>query len=400
MTLVSIDKNKLLPKQAVHDWTSNPRVRGLVTQIVAVLAVVLFVLLIGYNAATNLQERNIASGFGFLLRPAGFDISFSMISYRPTDTYGRVIVIGLLNTLLIACLGCFLATLLGFLLGILRLSSNVLAATAVYWYTELARNIPLLLQIIFWWVALSFSLPPISRAIDLGFGAHLSKKGIHLPAPTTTPGLLPFALALFTAVAVSIFMIRWSARKQERTGKRRPVIGFCALALVALPAAAITTLGTPVVWDIPVIGRFNASGGVTLQPELVALLLGLVIYTSAFIAEIVRSGIQSVGRGQREAATALGLRFAPIMRLIIIPQAMRVIVPQLTLQYLNLLKNSSLGVAIGYPELMSLVAGSVNNQTGQAIETIAITMAIYLSISLCTAAFMNWYNQRVAMVER
>jgi general L-amino acid transport system permease protein len=353
-----------------------------------------------HNTLANLQTRGIATGFGFLSMEAGFGIIQTLVDYSETSTFGRTFLVGLLNTLLVSALGILLATLLGFLIGVARLSGNWLISKLAAAYVELFRNVPLLLQIFFWYFAVLRALPHPRASLALGDTVFLNLRGLYLPRPVPEPGFALVLAALAFALVGAMVLLRWARRRRERTGRIFPA-GRLALAMVlGLPAAAFVLSGSPVSWELPVLGGFNFRGGIAIIPELMALLLALSIYTAAFIAEIVRAGILAISKGQTEAAAALGLRRGQILRLVIIPQALRVIIPPLTSQYLNLLKNSSLATAIGYPDLVNVFAGTTLNQTGQAVEVIAMTMALYLVISLLISSAMNWYNARIALVER
>jgi general L-amino acid transport system permease protein len=352
------------------------------------------------NVAENLRRQNIASGFDFLGRTAGFDVSQSLIAYSNASTYGRAFWVGLLNTVLVAGIGIVAATAIGFLVGIARLSSNWLVARLAAAYVEVVRNLPLLLQLFVWYVAVLKNLPSPRQSYLLPGGATLNVRGLYLPAPVFGPGAEAIAAALAAGIAAAIGLWVWARRRQRATGRRPAVLHWALLAIVGLPLLAYLAAGRPVTFDYPVLRGFNFQGGIALQPELMALLLGLSIYTAAFIAEIVRGGILGVPRGQTEAALALGLSNAQALRLVIVPQALRIVIPPLTSQYLNLTKNSSLAVAIGYPDFVSVFTGTVLNQTGQAVEVILMTMGVYLSLSLTTSLLMNWFNRRMALVER
>lgn len=379
---------------------NDPRIRGAVYQI----ALVVIILFLGWgavsNAIVNLRAQNIASGFGFFNNTAGFQVSQALIPYSETSTYGRAFVVGLLNTLLVASLGIVIATVLGFTIGIARLSSNWVIRQLGTLYVEVTRNIPLLLQIFFWYFAVLRSLPPVRQSIELPLGSFLNARGLFIPRPIFEAGALIVEIALALAIIGAIALNVWARRRQEATGQPFPRVWAAFGIVIGVPLLVMAALGFPIGFEFPEKGGFNIRGGVTVLPEFVALLAALSIYTAGFIAEIVRAGILAVSKGQTEAAYSLGVRPGPTLRLVIIPQAMRVIIPPLTSQYLNLTKNSSLAVAIAYPELVSVFAGTVLNQTGQAVEVIAITMAVYLTISLLTSGFMNWYNRRVALVER
>lgn len=350
------------------------------------------------HVRANMQARGIATDFGFLDNVAGFDINQSLIPYSAASTYGRAFVVGLLNTCLVAALGLVLATILGFTIGIARLSKNWIIAKAAMVYVEALRNVPLLLQLLFWYNAVLKPLPGPRQSFALPFGLYLNNRGLFLPEPVFGPGALWVGAALVASVA-AIIPLRWFfARAGSLQRKLR--IGLATIAIIGLPIAAFFIAGRPIALSFPELNGFNFSGGARLLPEFVALLLGLSLYTAAFIAEIVRAGIEAVPRGQREAAAALGLSRQQANRLVIAPQAMRIIAPLLTSQYLNLVKNSSLAVFIGYPDLVQVFAGTVLNQTGAAVQVIFITMAVYLAISLLTSLAMNLYHRRAALVER
>jgi general L-amino acid transport system permease protein len=353
------------------------------------------------NAANNLAKAGIASGFRFWDNTAGFDISQTLIPYSSsTSTFGRAFWVGLLNTLLVASLGIVLATALGFTIGIARLSRNWLIARLAGGYVELVRNIPLLLQILFWYNAVLKSLPDLRGSIAIPGGAFLNNRGLFLPQPLFGPNFGYVAGAFLLGIVATLALGIWGRRRQERTGEPPRTLSYGFGLIVLLPLVLFFAAGRPLSFGFPELGRFNIRGGVEILPELAALLVALTIYTAAFIAEVVRAGILAVAPGQTEAAQALGLRSASTLRLVVVPQAMRVIVPPLTSQYLNLTKNSSLAVAIGYPDLVQVFAGSVLNITGQAVEVIAITMAVYLFISLTTSLLMNLYGYRIRIVER
>jgi general L-amino acid transport system permease protein len=378
----------------------RPEVRQAIYQVVTVVALVVLFYILITNTATNLRRQNIASGFDFVDRTAGFDVSQSLIAFDNSMTYGRAFLVGLLNTLLVAGLGIVLATVIGFTVGIARLSSNWLVARLATVYVEVIRNLPPLLQLFFWYFAVLKSLPVPRQSHVLPGGVFLNVRGLYLPAPVPEPGFGTVALAVLIGVVASIVVHLLARRLQMRTGQRFPVL-WTSLALVVLaPLGVFIFLGQPLSFDYPELKGFNFDGGMVLQPEFIALLLGLSIYTASFIAEIVRAGIQGVSKGQKEAALAIGLSKGQSLRLVVIPQAMRIIIPPLTSQFLNLTKNSSLAVAIGYPDLVSVWSGTVLNQTGQAVEVILVTMGVFLAISLVTSAFMNWFNKHMALVER
>jgi general L-amino acid transport system permease protein len=378
----------------------DPRVRSIVFQAVTVIVVVLLIAYFVDNTLTNLRRQGIAAGFRFLDRTAGFDIGFSLIPYSAVSTYGRAFWVGLLNTLLVSALGVVLATVLGFVIGLARLSTNWLIARLAMVYIETIRNIPLLLQLLFWYFAVLQALPHPRDSVAIGDTVFLNNRGLTIPLAALGEGAGAIPVAVLVAVAAVVLLGRWAKRRREATGQPFHTVLVAIGVLIGLPLLTFIALGAPVSFEYPEMGRFRLTGGLTLVPEFVALLTGLTIYTAAFIGEIVRAGVMAVSHGQIEAASALGLRPAQTLRFVVIPQALRVIIPPLTSQYLNLTKNSSLAVAIGYPDLVSIVAGTTLNQTGQAVEAIAMTMAVYLTLSLLISLFMNWYNRRIALVER
>jgi general L-amino acid transport system permease protein len=352
------------------------------------------------NASTNMRARGIPTDFSFWDRTASFDINQTLVSYSATSTYGRAFVVGLLNTLLVAGIGVVLATLLGFFVGIARLSENWVVSKVATVYVEIMRNTPLLLQLLFWYNAVLKPLPSPRDSISFGAGIFLNNRGLIFPEPQFAPAAVAIPIVAAIAFVLAIGLAIFARRRQASTGQALPVVWIGAGLVLGLPILAYLAAGQPVTFIDPVLRGFNFQGGVRVLPEFVALLLGLVFYTAAFIAEIVRAGIQSVAHGQTEAAQSLGLTRQQTLKLITIPQALRVIVPPLTNQYLALTKNSSLAVFIGYPDLVQVFAGTVLNQTGAAVQVIAITMAVYLTISLVTALVMNVYNRRKALVER
>ena len=368
---------------------------GFALQILFVAALVWIGYEIVANARANLQAQRITSGFGFLNNTAGFDVSQSLIPYSGSDTYTRVFLVGLLNTLLVSIIGIFFATVIGFLVALGRLSPNWLLSRISGGYVELIRNLPLLFQILFWYLAVLSALPNPRQSISL-FGSYfLSNRGFVVPKPVAHAGLEPFALAILVAVVASVLLQRYARRQLFERGRVVKIWPYVLGLLIGLPLVTALLFGAPVTFEIPELKGFNFFGGSRIIPEFVALTIALSTYTAAFIAEIVRAGIQSVHKGQMEAGSSLGLQRGSVLRLIVVPQAMRVILPPLTNQYLNLTKNSSLAVAIGYPDLFSVFAGTTLSQTGQAIEIIAITMGVYLLISLVTSAIMSFYGWRL-----
>ncbi|RQW63543.1 amino acid ABC transporter permease [Vibrio viridaestus] len=378
----------------------NPTFRSVAFQVIAIFALGFFVYTLVSNALSNLEARGIATGFGFLDQPAGFGIGLSLIDYTETDTYARTFFVGLLNTALVSALGIFFATIIGFVLGIARLSSNWLVSRIAAVYIETFRNIPLLLQILFWYFAVLQALPSPRQSMSIGESVFLNVRGLYLPAPVFEAGSGVVIAAFIIGIVATIAINVWAKNRQKLTGQQFP-IGRVALGLIiALPVVVYFIAGMPISADYPHLQGFNFRGGIGIMPELAALLLALSVYTAAFIAEIVRSGINAVNYGQTEAAMSLGVPRSKALKLVIIPQAMRIIIPPLTSQYLNLTKNSSLAMAIGYPDLVSVFAGTTLNQTGQAIEIIAMTMGVYLGLSILTSVLMNLYNKKVALVER
>src|SRR5215469_6826298 len=378
----------------------DPKYRGIALQIGLCAALGYLAYAAIETAAENLARSHVASGFGFWNVIAGFDISQTLIDYSPqTSTYGRAFWVGLLNTLVVAALGIVFATILGFVIGVARLSKNFLVGRLATGYVELIRNVPLLLQLLFWYNAVLRALPEFAASLVLPGGVLLNNRGLFLPRPLFADGAQILAVPA-AALLLAVVFNHITKRSKGFWGAARVRAAFTLLIAVALPVAVFVVSGAPLAFDYPQVGRFNVRGGLEVLPEFVALLLGLVVYTAAFIAEVVRAGLMSVSRGQTEAAQALGLTRLQTLRLIVIPQAMRVIIPPLTSQYLNHTKNSSLAVAIGYPDLVQIFTGTVANQTNQPVEVVVITMLVYLSFSLVTSLVMNLYNARYALVER
>ncbi|MFT6916735.1 MAG: general L-amino acid transport system permease protein [Motiliproteus sp.] len=393
------DVNKGVAPSSKPKFWNDPDKRAMFFQVLMVLTVLGFFAYIISNALFNLEKRGITTGFAFLDQTAGFEILLSLLPYDATYSFGRTFAVGLLNTLLVSFLGVILATTLGFVMGIARLSKNWLVYKVATAYIEIFRNIPLLLQILFWYVVVLQPLPLPRASIEVG-GAFLNNRGLYLPWPVLESGFSVVFAALAIAICAVVWLLRWNQKRQDATGQRFPVIWTSSALLIGFPLVVFLLAGSPMSWDQPVLQGFNFVGGATLIPELIALLIALSVYTGTFIAEIVRSGILAVSHGQTEAASALGLSKARTLRLIVIPQSMRVIIPPLTSQYLNLIKNSSLATAIGYPDLVSVFMGTTLNQTGQAIEIIFMTMAVYLTINLLVSMLMNLYNKRVSLEER
>jgi general L-amino acid transport system permease protein len=391
------ESNVAPPARRRLSW-NDPGTRSIFYQVLALLAVGGVVWFLVHNTMSNLSARNISTGFDFLNKEAGFAIGETPIAYSPASTYGRAITVGLLNTLRVALIGIVLATLLGTLIGIARLSSNWLIRKISSIYVEVMRNVPLLLQLFFWYAIISETLPGPRQALHPLPGVFVSNRGMQMPT-VHGDGLLWLLVGVLVAIILMIVMAKWARKNQEKTGQIVPVLRWSLVLFFVVPVVTWLLSGTTMTLDVPELKGFNFVGGMTLSPEFAALLIGLVIYTAAFIAEVVRSGIQAVNRGQWEAAEALGLKRGKILRLIVLPQALRVIIPPMTSQYLNITKNSSLAVAIGYPDIVSVINTTLN-QTGQAIEGIMMIMAAYLTVSLSISVFMNWYNKRIALVER
>lgn len=374
------------------------RGRGFLLQLIVLLLVAVFFAAITSNTIANLQKAGLTSGFGFLGDQAFFDINQRLIDYTSQSSFGRALIVGLLNTVLVSSLGIITATIIGFFAGILRLSNNWLVSRLITAYVEITRNVPLLLQIILWWAILT-SLPKVRDSISFFGSFFLNNRGLRAPSPNFESPFFWVGITLVLCLIVTVAISIWSRRRQKLTGKTFPITLAGVFLLIIIPLFVYYSLGQPINWDIPARTRFNFRGGFNITPELLALWIALATYTGAFISEIVRAGVLSVSTGQSEAAFSLGLRKNHTMRLIVIPQALRVIIPPLTSQYLNLTKNSSLAIAIGYQDLVS-IGGTILNQSGHALEVVAIWMVVYLSLSLATSAFMNWYNKRISLVER
>jgi general L-amino acid transport system permease protein len=389
---------KRMPKRRAWSWRSQA-FRGVVYQVIAISVIALAAWFLTSNTLTNLRIRGIQSGYDFVIQPAGFGIGETVIEFDSSDPYWKAFLVGLTNTLRVAIIGIVLATLLGTAIGIGRLSRNFLVRAVCSAYVELFRNIPVLLQLLMWYLLLNELLPPVIEALNPAPGIYLSKGGLAFPVPVWAPGFGLIAAGAIVGVALAWLYRRWARAQFLLTGRARPMLWPALAIFVVGIIAGWFAAGTPTALDMPEKTQFNVAGGGAVTPEFLALTLGLAIYTAAFIAEIVRSGIQSVPWGQIEAASSLGLSRSRQLKLVLLPQALRVIIPPLTNQYLNLTKNSSLAVAIGYPDLVS-ISNTTLNQTGRAVECITIIMAVYLTLSLSTAALMNWYNARAAIKER
>jgi len=377
----------------------DPTKRGIVFQVFALLLVGGVGYYLFSNTQANLARQNIATGFNFLGKEAAFEIGESLIPYSAADTYAKALLVGALNTIKVAFIGIIITTILGTIIGIARLSKNWLVSKLSGGFIELMQNIPVLLQLFFWYALFYEAFPSPRQALHPMPGVFLCNRGLVLTVPEAHPAHAAMFWALLIALGLGWGIARWARKRQERTGQLFPAIRVGLALCLLLPALVWLGYGAPSALDVPVLSGFNFKGGLTLSPEFAALLLGLILYTSAFVAEIVRAGIQSVSHGQVEAAMAIGLRPGSVLRLVILPQATRVIIPPLTSQMLNLTKNSSLAVAIGFPDFVA-VTNTTINQTGQAIEGVALIMAVYLIFSLSTSAFMNWYNKKMALVER
>ncbi len=377
----------------------DPEKLGILYQFAAVLIIALIGYFIIHNTLANLDRQHISTGFGFVTHESSFEIGESLISYSSSDTYGRALVVGVLNTLLVSFVGIVLTLILGTFIGIARLSSNWLVSKLAGIYIEVFQDIPVLIQLIFWYSLFYEMLPSPRKALSPFKGLFLSNRGCVFAIPKWNHAFTFASIAFLIACVIVFFVRRWARKRQEDTGEIFPLTKFAIGIVIGLPFIVWLISGAPFEMNIPVLSGFNFKGGLNISPEFTSLLLGLVLYTAAFVAEVVRAGIQSVSKGQTEAAISLGLKQGQVLNLVVLPQAMRVIVPPLTSQMLNLAKNSSLAVAIGYPDFVS-VCGTTINQTGQAIEGIVLIMLVYLCFSLSTSAFMNWYNKKIALVER
>ena len=383
----------------MHHWRDK-RTRAVIIQVFAMAAI----FAVGYwlisNAVGNLARLDKSFGFDFLFSPASYDVNQALIEYDSRMPHHRAALVGILNTALVAFCGIVLATILGFILGVLRLSSNWLVSRITYCYVEMTRNVPLLVQILLWHAIVVHSFPHPKQAIVLAEGWALSNRGLYIPRPVFEPGFWIVLAALAVAVVGAIVFARWAKGVQNATGRIYPVFWVSLAAIVALPILAYLAAGQPISFDMPEMGRFRWTGGLAVLPEFAALWWALSLYTAAFIAEIVRAGIQAVNHGQSEAALSLGLRQGRVLRLVVIPQALRVIIPPLTSQYLNLTKNSSLAIAIGYMDIVATLGGITLNQSGKEMECMILVLLMYLSFSLLISVLMNWYNKRIALVER
>ncbi|MGO8502704.1 amino acid ABC transporter permease [Rhizobium leguminosarum] len=400
MTHEAVDKTPLHGtgwsfQSAMYD----PKYRSIFYQVLTIVILVGFVWWVAHNTAVNLARSNTASGFGFLRGRAGFEIGQSLISFSSDSTYARALLVGILNTLLVAVTGIFTATIIGFLIGIGRLSHNWLIAKLCTVYVEVFRNIPPLLVIFFWYLGVLSVLPQPRESVGLPFNMFLNNRGLAFPKPIFETGMIAVGIALLIAIVATIIITRWAHKRQAATGQPFHTVWTAIALIVGLPLLVFVVTGFPLTFDLPVAGKFNLTGGSVVGPEFMSLFLALSFYTASFIAEIVRGGIRGVPKGQSEAAGALGLHPSSVTRLVVVPQALRIIIPPLTSQYLNLTKNSSLAIAIGFSDLVA-VGGTILNQSGQAIEIVCIWGIVYLSLSILTSLFMNWFNAKMALVER
>ena len=377
----------------------DPKKRAILFQLMTFAMVGLLAYYLTSNTLINLKKQSIATGFSFLHKESSFEIGESPIPYSAANTYARALLVGILNTVKVAFIGIVITLILGTIIGVARLSTNWLASKLAAIFIEVMQDIPILLQLFFWYAIFYETMPSPQEALNPGAGIYLSNRGVAFAIPEAHPAHLYMFLTFLVGCVIVYLMRRWARKRQEKTGQLFPTFRVGIAILFGLPFITWLGFGTPLKMDVPQLDGFNFQGGLMVSPEFIALLFGLVLYTAAFVAEVVRAGIQSVSKGQREAAMSIGLRAVPVLNLVILPQALRVIVPPLTSQMLNLTKNSSLAVAIGYPDFVS-VANTTINQTGQSIEGVALIMAVYLFFSLSTSAFMNWYNKRVALVER
>jgi len=379
---------------------NDPIIRGYIYQVLVAVGVVLFAAWVIRNTAANLSAQNKSTGFDFLWSTAGFEVSYTLTGFQRTSLYWEALLTGIVSTILVAAISIVLASALGFGLGIARLSNNWIVSRLAAVYVETVRNVPLLLQLFVWYFAVLKTMPAVKQSFVFFGSWALNQRGLYTPRPVPDDRFYVVGLAVVLAVIGVVLVRRWARQRLYATGQQFPVLLTSAALLLGLPLIAFLVSGTTLQFDLPVLQGFNYRGGMALPPELVALVVGLSLYHAAFIGETVRGGILAISHGQTEAAQSLGLSNSQRLRLVIIPQAMRVIIPPMTSQYLNVTKNSSLGAAIGYPEFVSVFMGTSLNQSGRAIEIVAITMLVYLILSLSTSALMNWYNARVALVER
>ena len=379
---------------------NNPKIRAIIYQIIALAAIFLFTYYVLHNMFINIEKRGINTGFDFLGNEAGFGIISTLIPYTESDTYARVFVIGILNTLLVSGIGIFFSTIIGLLVGIGRLSKNFMISKLCLVYVETFRNIPILLQILFWYNVVLAALPGPRQSMSYMDAFFLNNRGLYIPRPILESGFISVIIAFFIAIAAVVYLAKWARKKHEETGEEFPVFWTSLVILIVSPVLVYFVSGSPATLEYSALKGFNFVGGWTMTPELLALSFALSIYPATYIAEAVRAGIEAVPKGQKEAANSLGLKNHIILRRVVLPQALRVIIPPVINQYLNLMKNSSLATAIGYPELVTLFAGTALNQVGQAIEIILMTMAVYLTISIFISIIMNFINAKIQIKER
>ena len=385
---------------SINQVWRNEKSREILIQVVVLILLGWFLMWLADNVSQNFKTLGKDLSFEFLTIPAGYDINQYLIPYNNRDTHLRAAIVGLLNTGLVAICGIIIATFFGLILGVLRLSKNWLANRIAYWYVEFTRNVPILLHILLWHGIIINTLPHPRQAIGIYDVSFLSNRGFYVPKPIAETGIELVYLALVLSIIFAVLFSKYAKKLQENTGKQLPVIWINLLVILVLPTIAFFGSGNPISLSIPALKGFNFQGGLHLSPELIALTFALAIYTAAFIAEIVRAGILAIHKGQREAAESIGLKPNKVMKLVILPQARRVIIPPLTSQYLNLTKNSSLAIAIGYMDLVATLGGISLNQTGREMETMVLVLLIYLSVSLSISSFMNWYNHKVKLVDR
>ncbi len=386
------------PAAKTRFW-NDEKTRGIIYQVVTAILVAFIGYYLISNVQDNMEKQSIASGFGFLEKEAAFEIGEKSIEYSAADSYGRALVVGVINTLKVSLIGMVLTTMLGTIVGVCTLSSNWLLSRIGTIYVEIFQNIPVLLQLFFFYALFYEAFPGPRQALSPVAGLFISNRGVDFAVPAQHFAWSYVVTAFLVACVIVFFMVRWAKRRQERTGQQFPSFWLGLGLLAGLPLLMWAVCGAPTELDIPVLKGFNFQGGQNISPEFSALLFGLVLYTASFIAQIVRAGIQSISHGQTEAAMSIGLKTKHVLSLVIFPQALRVIIPPLTSQLLNLTKNSSLAVAIGYPDFVQ-VAGTTINQTGQAVEGVALMMLVYLTLSLLTSVFMNWYNKKIEIIER
>ena len=393
--MVSNNKDKSTKS---YFW-NDEKTRGILYQVITAALVALLGYYLISNVQNNMEKQAIASGFGFMEKEAAFELGESIIEYSAADSYGRALVVGVLNTLKVSFIGIILTTILGTIIGIATSSSNWLVQKLATAYVELLQNIPVLLQLFFFYALFYEALPSPRQALNPFYGLFLTNRGVDFAVPAAHEAHTYMFWAFILSCIIVFFVNRWAQKRQDETGEQFPTLWVGLGIIFGLPTVVWLVFGAPTAMDVPALKGFNFVGGFNISPEFSALLIGPVLYTAAFIAQIVRAGVQSISHGQTEAAMSIGLKQKHVLKLVIFPQALRVIVPPLTSQLLNLTKNSSLAVAIGFPDFVA-VAGTTINQTGQAVEGVALMMGVYLLFSLSTSAFMNWYNKKIAIIER